>query len=77
MIMSTLAIGAAVVPAPAEEARRKPSLFQRFLTAREAEANRRLHAFLLAQSGASLMDLGFAAEDIAALRQGKSRRPRR
>jgi hypothetical protein len=76
MIMSTIALRAGDAPVAAEE-EAKPSLFQRFLEARGAEARRRIQAFLLAQSDASLMDLGYTAEDIAALRRGTYRLPRR
>jgi hypothetical protein len=76
MIMSTLALWSADGASPAIETRRKPSLFQRLIMAREKEAARRVHSFLLAQSDEHLQDLGYTPEDIAALRDGQLRLPR-
>jgi hypothetical protein len=72
MIMSTLALWSAGAAAPAIERKKsKPSLFQRFAKAREAEAARRIYSFLAIQGDARLKDLGYTAEDIETLRQGR------
>jgi|GEM_PF-4809739 len=68
--MSTLALSAADAAASAGARPAKPSLFQRFLRSREAEARRRIASFLAAQPDERLADLGFKPEDIAAMRRG-------
>ena len=70
--MSTLALWSADAAAPAVEPKKsKPSLFQRFAKAREAEAARRIYSFLAIHSDERLKDLGYSAEDIETLRQGR------
>jgi uncharacterized protein YjiS (DUF1127 family) len=76
MIMSTLALWSADAASTAIETRPKPSLFQRLIKAREREATRRVHTFLLTLSDERLRDLGYTREDIAALRDGQVRMPR-
>jgi len=74
MIMSTLALlsaDAAVEPSA------KPSLFQRLIQARENEALRHIQQFLNWQSDERLQNLGYTAEDIAAIRQGQLAMPAR
>jgi uncharacterized protein YfaQ (DUF2300 family) len=72
MIMSTLALWAADAAssagAPSEP---KPSLFQRFVKARVVDAARRIYSVLVIQSDLRLKDLGYTAEDIQVLRQGR------
>jgi uncharacterized protein YjiS (DUF1127 family) len=78
MIMSTLALGSAAAGAVAGvEPRKKPSLFQRLIAAREKDALRRIRAYLAVQSDQRLLDLGYAREDIEAIRQGRSVWPSR
>lgn len=74
--MSTLALGSAVAVSPAIESKPRPSLFQRLIEAREKEATRRVHAFLVTLSDERLHDLGYSPDDIAALRDGQFRMPR-
>ncbi len=72
MIMSTLALWSAGAAVPAAEPRKsKPSLLQRFAKAREAEAARRIYSFLAIRSDERLRDLGYTAEDIEILREGR------
>jgi hypothetical protein len=75
-IMSTLALASAPGTVAAEP-NTKPSLFQRLIEARARDALRRIHAFLAVQSDQRLQDLGYAAEDIEAMRQGRSVWPSR
>ena len=74
--MSTLALGSAA-GAAAVESRKKPSFFQRLIEAREKDALRRIRAYLAVQSDQRLRDLGYAPEDIEAIRQGRSVWPSR
>jgi hypothetical protein len=71
MIMSTLAVWSADAASPAIETKSKPSFFERLIKSREKEAVRRIHTFLIMQSDERLRDLGYTAEDIAMLRDGK------
>jgi hypothetical protein len=75
-IMSTLALASAP-GAVAAEPNTKPSLFQRLIAARESDALRRIHAFIAVQSDQRLRDLGYTAEDIETIRQGRSLWPSR
>ena len=75
--MSTLALGSTAGAVAGVEPRIKPSLFQRLIAAREKDALRRIRAYLAAQSDQRLRDLGYAPEDIAAIRQGRSVWPSR
>jgi hypothetical protein len=77
MIMSTLALWPVEAAAPAIAARPKLGFFQRLVKAREREAWRRIHSFLGAQSDARLADLGYTAEEIQELRQGRAKMPAR
>jgi hypothetical protein len=70
--MSTLALASAAGADAAVEPSTKPSLFQRLIEARERDALRRIHAFLAVESDQRLRDLGYTAEDIEAIRQGRS-----
>ncbi len=74
--MSTIALWAADAASPAIETKPKPTLFQRLVKARQKDAMRRIHTFLITQSDERLEDLGYTSEDIADLRQGKIRMPR-
>lgn len=72
--MSTLAVDAAgaiasAVPQP-------PSLMARLTAAREAQAKHRVLGILSAMDDARLQSLGFSADDITALRNGKLQLPR-
>ena len=51
----------------------KPSLFQRFIKAREDAARRRILTYLAALPDRCLSDLGYAAEDIEVMRRGEFR----
>jgi hypothetical protein len=70
-IMSTLALASAPGAVAALGPTTKPSLFQRLIAVRERDALRRIHAFLAVQSDLRLQDLGYSAEDIEAIRQGR------
>jgi len=74
--MSTLAVRAAGVLASAGEPRPGLTFIGRLLAAREDAAKRRVVAHLAAADDSRLQGLGFAAEDIAALRSGEYRLPR-
>jgi hypothetical protein len=69
--MSTLALASAPGTVAAEPYT-KPGLFQRLIAARERDTLRRIHAFIAVQSDQRLQDLGYTAEDIEAIRQGRS-----
>jgi hypothetical protein len=69
--MSTVALRLADAATPAVEPKAKRGLFQRLITARESEAIRRIQTYLATQSDRRLMDLGYSAEDIKTLRQGR------
>jgi hypothetical protein len=71
MIMSTLALRAAGVIAPAVETKPGQSLLQRLIAAHEDQAKRRVRGYLAAMDDARLRDLGFADDDIKALRAGE------
>jgi uncharacterized protein YjiS (DUF1127 family) len=75
--MRTLALGSATGAVAAVEPRRKHSFFQRVIEARERDALRRIRAYLAIQSDQRLRDLGYAPEDIEAVRQGRSVWPSR
>ena len=66
--MSTIALPADVA-SPATEP--KPRYFARLVKAREKDAMRRIHSYLVALSDRSLKDLGYTPEDIAILRDGR------
>lgn len=74
--MSTLALWSADAVSPATETTPRPSLFARLIKAREREATRRIHSFLITQSDERLRELGYTSDDIAALRAGEIRMPR-
>jgi hypothetical protein len=76
MIMSTLALWSADAASSAIGTKPRSGLFARLIKAREREATRRIHSFLIAQSNEHLKDLGYTSEDIAALRAGEVRMPR-
>jgi len=76
MIMSTLALWSVDSASPAIASKPKPGLFARLIKAREREAARRIHTFLVTQSDERLEDLGYTPEDIVALRGGQVRLPR-
>jgi hypothetical protein len=77
-IMSTLALAASAAGAVAGvEPNTKPSLIQRLIAARERDTLRRIRAFIAVQSDQRLQDLGYTAEDIEAIRQGRSLWPSR
>jgi hypothetical protein len=76
MIMSTLALWSADSASPAIASNPKPSFFARLIKAREREAARRIHSFLITQSDERLAELGYTREDIVALRDGQVRLPR-
>ena len=74
--MSTIALPVGVA-STATKTKSKPSFFERLIKAREKDAMRRIHAYLLAQSDRSLKDLGYTPKDIAALREnGQIKVPR-
>ena len=75
--MSTLALAPAPGAVAGVEPNTKPSLFQRLIAARERDALRRIHAFIAVQSDQRLRDLGYTAEDIESIRQGRSLWPSR
>jgi hypothetical protein len=72
MIMSTIALKsafeAATVEAPASP---KSGFFKRFMQARERAARERVLNFLAAQTDGQLTSMGYTAEQIGRLRQGK------
>jgi hypothetical protein len=74
--MSTLALWSAHSASSAIGTKPRPSLFARLIKAREREATRRIHSFLITQSDERLKDLGYTSADIAALRAGEVRMPR-
>jgi len=74
--MSALALRAAGVIASAAEPRTGLSFIARFLAAREDQAKRRVRDYLAAMDDTRLRDLGFADDDIKALRAGELRLPR-
>jgi len=76
--MSTLALGLADALASAAQPKPKPKpgLFQRLIAAREDQAKRRVLGYLTAMDDRQLTSLGFAAEDIQALRNGELRLPK-
>ncbi len=75
MIMSTIALWSPGTATSGVATKSKPSLFGRLVKAREKEAMRRIHTFLITQSDARLQDLGYTAEEIAELRAGRIRMP--
>ena len=75
--MSTLALASAPGAVAAAEPNTEPSLFQRLIGARERDALRRIRAFIAVQSDQRLEGLGYTAEDIEAIRQGRSLSPSR
>jgi uncharacterized protein YjiS (DUF1127 family) len=70
MIMSTLAWELAGDIAPAEQTEAKAGFWSRFIESRQARANRRVCAHLVAMGDERLMELGFSKDDIRALRMG-------
>jgi len=66
--MSTLALRAAGAIASAVEPKPGWSLVERLLAAREGQAKRRVLSYLAAMDDARLHGLGFAADNISALR---------
>jgi hypothetical protein len=75
MIMATAAIGRSFVGVPATQAdKSKPgffqALFQRFITARETEARRRMAIYLASYSDDQLKALGMSARDVELVRHG-------
>jgi hypothetical protein len=74
--MSTIALLAADGAAPAIETKPRSTFFQRLVKARQKDAMRRIHTFLMTQSDERLKDLGYTSEDIVELRKGKTRMPR-
>jgi len=74
--MSALALRAAGVIASAAEPKPGLSFVGRFLEARENQAKRRVRDYLAAMDDTRLRDLGFADDDIRALRAGVLRLPR-
>jgi uncharacterized protein YjiS (DUF1127 family) len=75
MIMSTLAWELAGEIAPAEQIETKAGFWSRFIAARQARANRRVCAHLVAMGEERLTELGFSKDDIRALRAGVIRLP--
>lgn len=71
--MSTLALWAAgAAGSTVAPSKPKPSVFQRFVKAREVDAAHRIYSFLVILSDLRLKDLGYTAEDIQVLRQSRS-----
>jgi hypothetical protein len=77
MIMSTLALWSADTTVPAVAPKAKPSLFQRLIEAREADARRHIQAFLNWQSDERLQGFGYSAAEIEAIRHGRLTLPAR
>ena len=71
--MSILALPAAAVPplAPGQQTWSSRGWCRRLLEARETQARRHLLAYLAHQSDERLAALGFAADAIEAVRQGR------
>lgn len=69
--MSTLAFELAAAIAPAIDREVKPSLWRRFVKARQAKADNIVHAHLAAMTDAGLAQLGLTQCEIDALRAGK------
>ena len=74
--MSTLALGLADALASAAQPKPKPSLLQRLIAAREEQVNRQVLHYLASMDDQRLTALGFAAEDIQALRNGELKLPK-
>jgi hypothetical protein len=71
-IMSILALPAAAPPlAPGQQTWSSRGWWRRLLAARETQGRRRVRAYLAHQSDARLAALGFTADAIAAVRQGR------
>lgn len=68
--MSTLALTADALGVSAETME-KPSLFARLIEAREMAAKRRVAAYLAVQTDQRLADLGYAPDQILALRRAR------
>ena len=68
--MSTLAWELAGDIAPAEQTEAKAGFWSRLIESRQAQANRRVCAHLVAIGEERLTDLGFGNNDIRALRTG-------
>lgn len=69
--MSTLALGPADALASAAARKPKPSLWRRLIAAREEQAKRRAVTYLAWMDDERLESLGFTAENIRALRNGR------
>lgn len=73
--MSTLALALAGDIAPAEDMEAKASFWSRLIAARQARANARVRAHLMAMGATRLTALGFTADDICALQAGELKLP--
>jgi hypothetical protein len=75
--MSTLALWSTDTAAPAVQPNVRPGLFQSLIEARERGVRRDIQAFLNWQSDEGLNELGYTAEEIEAIRQGRLTIPAR
>jgi hypothetical protein len=75
MSMSTLIMSLENIAPSAAVAPPSPGFFTRLIRSREARANLQVMSYLMGQSDGRLATLGFSADDICDLREGKQRFP--